>query len=129
MSNSCPINFENIDSYVARFIALIVSAFLIVYMVTFNAFILYFLFADLILRLFCNKQYSPLFQVAKILKRLFRMKDRFIDGGAKRLAGYFALLFILLLISGNNLNLYAFSIIVGIIFLFCALLEAFLITV
>jgi len=125
LSNACPINFENIDSHIARFIALMVSVSLVVYMITFNAFILYFLFADLILRLFCNKQYSPLFQISKLLKNLFRMKDKFTDGGAKRLAGYFALLFILLLISGNNLNLYAFSMVLSVIFLFCAILEAF----
>lgn len=125
MSYSCPLNFESVDSYVARFIALNVSILLIAYMLTFNIFILYFLFFDFMMRLFCKKDYSPLFHISRVLKKVFRLKDIFTDGGAKRLAGYFGLFFILTLIAGNNLNLYIFSVIVSVIFLFCALLEAF----
>jgi len=125
LSYSCPLNFESVDSYVARFIALIVSVLLITYMITFNILILYFLFFDFIVRLFCKKEYSLLFQVSRFLKKLFRMKNEFTDGGAKMLAGYFGLFFILMLIAGNNLNLYIFSISVALTFLFCALLEAF----
>lgn len=125
MSYSCPLNFESVDSYIARFIALNVSVLLIAYMVTFNTFILYFLFFDFMMRLFCKKEYSPLFHISRALKKVFRLEDKFTDGGAKRLAGYFGLFFILLLIAGNNLNIDMFSIAVSVIFLFCALLEAF----
>lgn len=125
MSYSCPINFESVDNNVARFVALLVSFLLIVYMITFNIFILYFLFFDFMVRLFCNKKYSALFQISKFLKKLFKLKNEFSDGGAKRLAGYFGVFFILMLIAGNNLNLYLFSILVSFIFLFCAMLEAF----
>ncbi|WP_373036722.1 DUF4395 domain-containing protein [Sulfurimonas sp.] len=125
MSYSCPLNFQSVDSYIARFIALNVSVLLIAYMVTFNTFILYFLFFDFMMRLFCKKEYSPLFHISRALKKVFRLEDKFTDGGAKRLAGYFGLFFILLLIAGNNLNIDMFSIAVSVIFLFCALLEAF----
>jgi hypothetical protein len=125
LSYSCPINFESVDSYVSRFIALMVSFLLISYMITFNIFILYFLFFDFMMRLFCKKDYSPLFQISRVLKKIFRFKDKLTDSGAKRLAGYFGLFFILTLVTGNNLNFYIFSIIVSVIFLFCALLEAF----
>lgn len=125
MSYSCPLNFENVDSNIARFVALMVSILLLTYMITFNIFILYFLFFDFMMRLFCNKKYSPIFQISRLLKKLFKLKDEFTDGGAKRLAGYFGLFFVLMLIAGNNLNFYLFSIIVSFIFLSCALLEAF----
>jgi hypothetical protein len=125
LSYSCPLNFESVDSYVARFVALMVSILLIAYMMTFNVVILYFLFFDFMVRLFCKKEYSPIFHISRFLKKLFKLKDEFTDGGAKRLAGYFGVFFILLLIAGNNLNLYFFSITVSFIFLSCALLEAF----
>jgi hypothetical protein len=102
-----------------------VSILLIAYMMTFNVVILYFLFFDFMVRLFCKKEYSPIFHISRFLKKLFKLKDEFTDGGAKRLAGYFGVFFILLLIAGNNLNLYFFSITVSFIFLSCALLEAF----
>jgi hypothetical protein len=125
LSYSCPLNFESVDSYVARFVALIVSVLLIAYMMTFNVFILYFLFFDFMVRLFCKKEYSPIFQISRFLKKLFKLKNEFTDGGAKRLAGYFGIFFIIILIAGNNMNLYLFSIIVSFIFLSCAMLEAF----
>ncbi|EHP28626.1 hypothetical protein SMGD1_0099 [Sulfurimonas gotlandica GD1] len=125
MSYSCPLNFESVDSYVARFVALMVSILLIAYMMTFNVVILYFLFFDFMMRLYCKKDYSPLFQISRFLKKAFRLKDEFTDGGAKRLAGYFGLFFILTLVASNNLDFYLFSIVVSFIFLSCALLEAF----
>lgn len=124
MSYSCPLNFENVDSNVSRFSSLLVSSLVIFYLITFNIFILYFLFYDFLAKLFCQKKYSIIYQLSKLLKNLFRMKDKFTDGGAKRLAGFFGLFFILLLISGNNLNLYIFSMSVGIIFLGCSLVDA-----
>jgi hypothetical protein len=94
-------------------------------MITFNIFILYFLFFDFMMRVFCKKEYSPLFHIASALKKIFRLKNKLTDGGAKRLAGYFGLFFILTLIAANNLNMYIFSLIVSVIFLFCAFLESF----
>jgi hypothetical protein len=125
MSYSCPVNFETVDSYVARFVAFIVSSLLVVYMFTFDIFILYALFLDFIVRLFYERKYSVVFQIAKFLKKFFKLKNSPTDGGAKRLAGYFGIFFISLLIAANYLNLQMFSMIVSVIFLTCALLEAF----
>ena len=125
MSYTCPVNFETVDSYVARFVAFIVSSLLVVYMSTFDIFILYALFLDFLVRLFYERKYSVVFQIAKFLKKVFKLKNSPTDGGAKRLAGYFGIFFISLLIVSNYLNLYMFSMIVSVIFLTCALLEAF----
>jgi len=125
LSNSCPINFETVDANVARFVAFMVSSFLVVYILTFDVLILYFLFLDFMTRLFCQRKYSLIFQASKLLKSIFKLKNDPTDGGAKRLAGYFGLFFILLLVAGNHLNFHFFSIVVCVIFLSCALLEAF----
>jgi hypothetical protein len=125
MSYSCPVNFETVDSYVARFVAFLVSSLLVVYMSTFDIFILYALFLDFVVRLFYEKKYSVVFQIARYLKKVFKLKNCPTDGGAKRLAGYFGIFFISLLIVSNYLNLHTFSMIVSVVFLTCALLEAF----
>ncbi len=126
MSYSCPLSFENVDNNISRLSSLFVSSLVIFYLITFNIFILYFLFFDFMMKLFCQKKYSLLYQLSKGIKNLFKMKERLSDGGAKRLAGFFGLFFILLLIAGNNLNLYIFSMIVGIIFIGCSLMDAVL---
>ena len=123
MSQSCPLSFENIDSNVSRINSLFVSALLIAYLITFNIVIVYFLLFEFGMRLFCKKEVTILYKVAGFVKKSFKLKDKFADSGAKRLAGYFAILFLLMLVAGNNLNLYTFSMIVGVIFLTCSLLD------
>lgn len=125
MSYSCPLSFETIDSNVSRFNSLIVASLIITYLITFNAIILYFLLFDFSMKLFCKKDFSIIHKLAKFLKKMFKLEDKLADSGAKRLAGYFAILFLLLLVAGNNLNLYIFSIVVGVIFVTCSLLDAF----
>ncbi len=125
MSNTCPISFEKVDSNVSRFSSLFTSALVITYLVTFNSLILYFLLFEFFMKLFCKKEATVTQKLSKFMKSILRLEDKFSDSGAKRLAGYFAIFFLLLLVAGNNLNLYAFSIVVGTIFLFCSLLDAF----
>ena len=125
MSYSCPLSFETIDSNVSRFNSLLVASLVITYLITFNAIILYFLLFEFSMKLFCKKDFSLIYKLAKFLKKMFKLEDKLADSGAKRLAGYFAILFLLLLVAGNNLNLYIFSVIVGAIFVTCSLLDAF----
>lgn len=123
MSYSCPITFEKVDSTVSRFNSFLVSIFLIYYLVTFNEYILYFLFIDFIIRSFAKKDYSLLFLISRALKKGLGFKSRPYDGGAKMLAGYFGILFLVLLIIANFLSLSLFTYGVGAIFLGCALLD------
>ena len=53
------------------------------------------------------------------------MKEKFADGGAKRLAGMFGLLFVFLLIIAHFLNAPFISLVVAAIFLSCSLLDLF----
>ena len=125
MSYACPITFKKVDSTVSRFNSFLVSLFLIYYLVTFNEYILYFLFIDFIIRSFGKKDYSLLFLISRALKAALKLKSRPYDGGAKMLAGYFGILFLILLIVGNYFSLTLFTYVVGIIFLSCALLDVF----
>lgn len=125
MSYTCPISFEKIDSNVSRISAMIVATFVVTYLATSNVYILYILFFDFYMKLFCQKKFSIITQFSKAVKIIFRLKDKFSDSGAKRLAGYFGMFFILLLITGAHLNLHFFSMVVGAIFLACSLLDAF----
>ena len=125
MSHSCPLSFESIDSNVSRFNSLFVSSLLIAYLYSFNIVIVYFLLFEFSMRLFVKKDATILHKLSKFMKAIFKLEDKPTDSGAKRLAGYFAIFFLVLLVVGNNLNLYAFSFIVSGIFLACSLMDAF----
>lgn len=125
MPNSCPLNFERVDSNVSRLSALFVASLVILYLFSSNVYILIFLALDFIIKLFLNKEFSPISMLSKQIKSLFRMKEKFADGGAKRLAGMFGLLFIFLLIIAHFLNAPFISLVVAAIFLSCSLLDLF----
>jgi len=125
MSNSCPLNFERVDSNVSRLSSLFVASLVILYLFTSNIYILIFLAVDFVIKLFVNKELSPIAMLSHTIKVTFRFKDKFTDGGAKRLAGMFGLLFVLLLILTHFLNVWAGSLVVAGIFLSCSLFDVF----
>jgi len=125
MPNSCPLNFERVDSNVSRLSTLFVASLVILYLFSSNVYILIFLALDFIIKLFLNKEFSPISMLSKQIKSLFRMKEKFADGGAKRLAGMFGLLFVFLLIIAHFLNAPFISLVVAAIFLSCSLLDLF----
>ena len=125
MSNSCPLNFERVDSNVSRLSSLLVASLVIGYLFSSNIYILIFLALDFMVKLFINKEMSPIAMLSHSIKGAFRMKDKFTDGGAKRLAGMFGLVFIFLLIVTHFLNAWAGSLVVAAIFLSCSLFDVF----
>jgi len=125
MSNSCPLNFMKVDSNISRFSALLVALLVISYLFTSNLYILLFLLIDFVLKLFISPQNSPIMMLAKLLKSTFNIKSKYVDGGAKKLAGYFGLFFIVLLIITHFFDLWSLSLSIAIIFLFCSLLDLF----
>lgn len=125
MSYSCPVTFEKVDSTLSRISSFIVSMFVIYYLYSFNIYILYFLFLDFYMRIFCQKNFSIIYLFSKILKKIFYLKDNYSDSGAKKLAGIFGVFFILVLIFANQLEYSELSLVVGAIFIICSLLDAF----
>ena len=125
MSNACPLNFKQVDSNVSRFSALVVASLVVTYLLTLNVFILFFLALDFIMKLFLNRGISPISLVGEFLKEFFKIKENYVDGGAKRLAGFFGLVFVFLLIITHYLDVKEASFIVAAIFLSCSLLDVF----
>ena len=125
MSNSCPLNFERVDSNVSRLSSLFVASLVTLYLFTSNIYILIFLVLDFTIKLFINRELSPIVMLAHSIKVTFRIKDKFSDGGAKRLAGMFGLIFVFLLIATHFLNAWVGSLIVAGILLSCSLFDVF----
>ncbi len=125
MSNSCPLNFVKVDSNIARFSSLFVALLVITYLYTSNVFLLYFLVFDFVMKLFLNPGISPISMLATFLKGVFKIEDKFTDGGAKKLAGYFGLSFVLLLIVAHYFDVWTLSLGIAIVFLSCSLLDVF----
>ncbi len=123
MSYACPMSFIRVDTNISRINSLFVSTLVLAYFINFTVFILFFLALDFLVKLYGDKKYSPLFVLAKYSKKALRLKDSFIDGGAKRLAAYFGLLFVLLLIMAHFLDSLPLSLFVATIFLSCSLLD------
>jgi len=125
MANACPLNFKQVDSNLSRFSALLVASLVITYLYTLNVYILYFLALDFIMKLFLNRGISPINLFAEFLKGLFNIKSRYTDGGAKRLAGFFGLFFVILLIIIHFINIWNISLVIAGVFLACSLLDVF----
>ena len=126
MSYSCPMSFKQIDSNVSRLTSFIVSSMVIAYLVYDEVFILYIIAFDFIMRLFINKDRSLFFMIALGLKELFNIKDKFVDSGAKRLAAYFGLIFVLMLIVAHYVGIFSVTLAIAAVFLSCSLLDVFL---
>jgi len=125
MSNSCPLNFQQVDENVSRISALFVATLVVTYLITLNVFILYFLALDFIMKLFLNRGVSPITLIAEFVKEMLHIKEKFVDGGAKRLAGFFGLFFVILLLIGYYFTPWSVSLGIAAIFLSCSLLDVF----
>lgn len=125
MSRACPLNFEKVDANVTRFSALLVASLVGYYLYSGCIFILYFLVFDFVMKLFLNRGISPISMVAEFLKGVFKIKEKMVDGGAKRLAGLFGLLFVILLLVSHYLDLWSLSLGIAVVFLTCSLLDLF----
>jgi len=123
MSYTCPMTFENIDSKISRINSFYVSLLVVLYLLSSNIFLLYFLFIDFGMKLFVAKKISPLFLVSKFTKNTLKLESSMVDGGAKRLAAYFGLLFVFLLIVTHYFDTQFLSLVIAGIFISCSLLD------
>ncbi|MBL6973461.1 MAG: DUF4395 domain-containing protein [Sulfurimonas sp.] len=126
MSYSCPLNFVQVDSNASRLSSLMVAFLVVIYLVTSIEYILFFLVLDFSTRLFINKEYSLISILSLNLRKSLRMQEKFTDGGAKRLAGIFGLIFVSMLVVTHFLNLDSLTYIVAGVFLSCSLLDVFI---
>jgi len=126
MSYSCPMSFKQIDSNVSRLTSFLVASLVVLYLFYDVIFILYVVLFDFIIRLFIKKDSSPLHMIALGIKEIFGIKDKYVDSGAKRLAAYFGLLFVLMLLVAHYAGVYFVTIVIAAVFLSCSLMDVFL---
>lgn len=93
MAQACPINFTTIDNTASRIGSAVTAAVLTLFVITANPVWMFWLAADLLIRLHGNRQYSLVFQLSKQIKQLLRLPASPVDGAAKHVAGHFGLLF------------------------------------
>ncbi len=125
MNHSCPMSFTQIDSNVSRFTSFLVASLVITYLVYGDVMVLYILAFDFIVRLFLNKKNSILNMIAEAVKNIFKLKDKFVDSGAKKLAAYFGLAFVLMLIVVDYFGIFSLTLVIAGVFLTCSLLDVF----
>ncbi len=123
MAPACPIAFRQIDGTVVRINSLTVSLMLMAYLLSSQILLIYVLAIDLVIRLFINKELSPINQTGRLIKAIIRAKTINTDAGAKRLAAYFALGFSWAVIALHVFELFDVAKIVTMIFVACSLLE------
>lgn len=75
------------------------------------------------IRLYGNKSLSPIFQLSKALKKLFKLPSEMVDAGAKRLAAHFGLFFVALSLAASLSGMTALMYVAVGIFMFCLSLE------
>ena len=121
----CPLNFEQVDDTQSRIAALLVASLVGLYLYTSSVYILFFLLLDFTMKLFIFRGVSLLNYIALGVKKTFTLPSKMVDGGAKRLAGLFGLLFITLLIASFYLEMWPLTLGVATIFLACSLLDVF----
>ena len=123
MKDSCPVSFIQVDGNVLRIGAFLVSTFVVAFLISSQIVLLYILAIDFYIRIYLDKKYSLIFQLAKLIKKTFAIKAAMTDGGAKRLAAQFGLLFSMLLIIQAHLELDIALYVTVSILLVCASLE------
>jgi len=120
---ACPLNFKRVNENISRINALLVSSFVLFYLYTPSIFILIFLILDFIIKLYFENLTSPLTYISRRVKKLFHIKDTFVDGGAKRLAGFFGLSFMVLLLGVHYIDSWKISFLVAFMYLTCSFLD------
>ncbi len=123
MAQSCPLAFRQIDGTITRLNAFSIFLLLTLFIVLDEPLILLFLGFDYTVRLYGNKNYSPVYLLSQGLQRLFGFKAEMVDAGAKRLAAHFGLLFVLAALVASLSGLTAVTYGVVALFLLCLALE------
>jgi len=124
MHQACPISYELVDTNVIRIISSLVSALLLLFLFLKASVFVYILFFDMTIRVLKFNRFSPLLFVSKITQKIFKIKPKYEDAGAKRFALFLGLLFSAFLLLFVEFSLVNTTIVLTALFLVCALGEA-----
>ena len=123
MSQTCPLLFRQIDSTISKISAAVVMIGVIIYLITMQKLIIIFMIFDFILRLSGYKRFSPVFQFANGVQKLFHLPVYLEDAGAKRLAAIFGLLFMIGIVVSDFMGCTIGIWIIASIFISCVLFD------
>ncbi|MDT8339510.1 MAG: DUF4395 domain-containing protein [Sulfurimonas sp.] len=121
---SCPVSFKIVDQNIIRIVASLVSALGILFIFNPNLIILALLLYDFFVRVLGHEKISPLYNLAKLLSKLFGVKKDKIDAGPKEFALKIGFLFALLCVVAFLFNQIFTAVLIMTILTVCALLEA-----
>jgi hypothetical protein len=124
MVYACPISMRRIDSHLVRVVASGVSLLTILFLLTGESFFVGILLFDFTMRSLRKQHYSPMYRVAKYLLAAWHIKAKPCDEAPKRFALYLGWGIALLLLGTSLLHFDRLAMGLGILLLFCALLEA-----
>lgn len=125
MSTQCPLIFRQVDATVTRINTLFVMAGVIAFLFSGGWFLLVLLIIDFLLRLYGYKTISPIQNVSLMIQRKFSLKEQMEDAGAKRLAAFFGVGFMVALLTFHFLDIAWMVQVVAVIYLSCAALDLF----
>lgn len=121
---SCPITYKTVDQNIVRIVASEVSALGIFFIIYPSFAILALLLYDFFVRMIGYEKISPLYNIARVASKLFRVKKDKIDAGPKEFALKIGFLFALLLVILFLLDQAFATVVVMVVLTACALLEA-----
>lgn len=122
-NKSCPISLISVDSNIARINAFYVGIIFTMFLFTLNFTLILFLILDFSTRIFLRKEYSLLFVLSKKTKNIFNFQTIKVDAAPKKLAALFGLVFLVVILGLQLVNLTFFVYIFSGVLLACIFLE------
>jgi hypothetical protein len=123
MPQACPISLHRVDTNIVRLIALQVTVFSLIFILSHEILFAFVLLFDFSIRSLRLSQFSPFHRVAKFVLETLKVKAKLVDEAPKRFAlylGLFTSVFLILSFFGGFL---VFSTAIAMVLLLCALLE------
>lgn len=121
MAQQCPLIFRHVDANLIRINTAFVTAGVVAYVATAQLWIPAFLAVDFVLRLYGFKHLSPIQITASRIQSLLKISSKMEDAGAKRLAAFFGLGFMIALFAAGVAGLTTAVWIIAAIYLVCAI--------
>jgi len=125
MAGQCPLIFRQVDATVTRVNTLFVMCGVIAFLAVKVLWIPLLLILDFSLRLYGQKHLSPIQNSSLWIQRKFKLPSKMEDAGAKRLAAFFGVGFMIALVLLQLIQSELGIAVVAAVYLFCAALDLF----
>jgi len=125
MAQQCPLLFRQVDATVTRINTLFVMIGIIGFLFSQNFIILALLIIDFMLRLYGYKHLSPIQNSSLYIQKRFNLSSKMEDAGAKRLAAFFGVGFIIAIAITSWLGFLFIVNVIAALYLICATLDLF----